>query len=242
MATGALADANRFFTQSLSISETIGDPYRVALSHSWIGHLRLKMSRLESARGHLEEARAGFAKLGAALDLARVEAALQAGAFANVRSEMTQVFEQGGLTLGARFSTARLSGGSREIDGQRKGPQTILVALAAEPLTSMITRGLEVENYLVDWVQDGRTALERSRDPNKKYACLVLDALLEYRSGFDICREIRKLSLETPVVLLGGRAGVEDKIEALQSGADDYLAKRKMVFEELLAKMEALLR
>ena len=49
-------------------------------------------------------------------------------------------------------------------------------------------------------------------------------------------------NLETPVVLLGGRAGVEDKIEALQSGADDYLSKRKMVFEELHAKMEALLR
>ena len=91
-------------------------------------------------------------------------------------------------------------------------------------------------------MQDGRTALERSRDPNKKYACLVLDALLEYRSGFDICREIRKLSLETPVVLLGGRARVEDKTQAIQSAADDYPAKPKMVFEELLAKMEALLR
>lgn len=242
MAGGSFADANRFFTQSLSISETIGDPYRVALSHSWIGHLRLKMGRPASARGHLEEARAGFARLGAAIDLDRVEAALAAEAFANVRPEMTQVFEQGGLTLGARFSTARLSSGSREFDVERSGPQKILVALAAGPLTSMLTRGLEVENYIVDWVQDGRAALERARDPKNKYACLVLDALLEYKSGFDICREIRKLNLETPVVLLGGRAGVEDKIEALQSGADDYLSKRKMVFEELHAKMEALLR
>ncbi|MCC6743011.1 MAG: tetratricopeptide repeat protein [Acidobacteria bacterium] len=241
MAQGAFADANRFFTQSLSISETIGDPYRVALSHAWIGQLRLQMGRLGSARGHLEAARAGFARLGAGIDLASVEKALLTESFANVRSEMTQVFDQGGLTLGARFSTARLSSGSREIDGERSGPQRILVALASDPVTQVLTRGLEVENYVVDWVQDGRAALDRARE-GKKYACLVLDALLEYRSGFDICREIRKLNLDTPVVLLGGRAGVEDKIEALQSGADDYLSKRTMVFEELLAKMEALLR
>ncbi|MEP7274523.1 MAG: response regulator, partial [Acidobacteriota bacterium] len=74
------------------------------------------------------------------------------------------------------------------------------------------------------------------------YNLLVLDALLEHRSGFDICRELRKRKLETPVILLGARQGLEDKIEALQSGADDFLSKRNLVFEELLAKIDALLR
>ena len=71
---------------------------------------------------------------------------------------------------------------------------------------------------------------------------LILDALLEHKSGFDICREMRKSKRETPVILLGGRQGVEDKIEALQSGADDFLSKRNLVFEELMAKIDALLR
>lgn len=242
IATGALADANRYFTQSLSIFETIGDPYRVAAAHFLIGDLRVRMGRLESARGHLEEARAGFAKLGAATELASVESALAAAAIANVRPEMTQVFHEATAGLGRGSSTARLSLGSREFTELQSGPQRILVALANEPATSVLTRGLEVENYAVDWVEDGKTALERARDPKNRYACLVLDALLEHRSGFDICRELRKQGTETPVVLLGGRLGIEDKIEALQAGADDYLSKRTMVFEELLAKMEALLR
>jgi DNA-binding response OmpR family regulator len=53
---------------------------------------------------------------------------------------------------------------------------------------------------------------------------------------------MRKSKRETPVILLGGRQGVEDKIEALQSGADDFLSKRNLVFEELMAKIDALLR
>ena len=71
---------------------------------------------------------------------------------------------------------------------------------------------------------------------------LVLDALLEHHSGFDICRELRKNTLETPIILLGSRQGVEDKIEALQAGADDFISKKSLIFEELLAKIDVLLR
>ena len=120
--------------------------------------------------------------------------------------------------------------------------QKILVAVANEDLANLLKRGLEVENYLVERAQDGREALQRAMANASSYQLLVLDALLEHKSGFDICREMRKSKRETPVILLGGRQGVEDKIEALQSGADDFLSKRNLVFEELMAKIEALLR
>jgi DNA-binding response OmpR family regulator len=120
--------------------------------------------------------------------------------------------------------------------------QKILVAVANEDLANLLKRGLEVENYLVERAQDGREALQRAMTNASSYQLLVLDALLEHKSGFDICREMRKSKRETPVILLGGRQGVEDKIEALQSGADDFLSKRNLVFEELMAKIEALLR
>lgn len=130
------------------------------------------------------------------------------------------------------------------------GVQRILVAVSSDELAAVLHRGLEVENFFVDRVQNGREALERALSPSSKlggspsqpYQLLLLDALLEYKSGFDICRELRKVKRETPVILLGGRQGVEDKIEALQAGADDFLSKRNLVFEELLAKIEALLR
>ena len=106
----------------------------------------------------------------------------------------------------------------------------------------MLKRGLEVENYLVDLAHDGREALERTTSPSNAHHLLILDALLEHKSGFDICRDLRKRKRETPVILLGGRQGVEDQIEALQSGADDFLSKRNLLFEVLMAKIEALLR
>jgi len=106
----------------------------------------------------------------------------------------------------------------------------------------LLLKGLEVENYAVTRVQDGRTAYEQTTLSIAGYDLMILDALLEHRSGFDVCRELRKRKLETPVILLGARQGLEDKIEALQSGADDFLSKRNLVFEELLAKIDALLR
>jgi DNA-binding response OmpR family regulator len=118
----------------------------------------------------------------------------------------------------------------------------ILVAVANEDLANLLQRGLEVENYLVDRALDGREALQHAMARSSSYQLLILDALLEHKSGFDICREMRKSKRETPVILIGGRQGVEDKIEALQSGADDFLSKRNLVFEELMAKIDALLR
>ncbi len=237
---GQATEANRCFSQSLSIFQTIGDPFRTALCHTAIGTLRIGQNRLESARAHLEEAQRLFAKLGAMAELQGIEERLSSTTLADVQGAMTTV-------LPAMSGTARLSLAHKTMTTTLQPPvtpqiQQIMVAVSNEELAAILQRGLEVENYQVERVQDGREALERASDSKQNYQLLILDALLEHHSGFDVCRELRKRKRETPVILLGGRQGLEDKIEALQSGADDFLSKRRMVFEELLAKVEALLR
>ncbi len=233
-------EANRCFSQSLSIFQTIGDPFRTALCHSALGSLRINQNRLESARAHLEEAQRTFAKLGAMTELRRIDGILATTMLVDVPPEMTTI-------LPSLSGTARLSMAPKGMTTALSPPmsaniQLILVAVANEELAVILKRGLEVENYSVELVQDGRNALECALNRSQSYQLLILDALLEHRSGFDVCRELRKRKRETPVILLGGRQGLEDKIEALQSGADDFLSKRNLVFEELLAKLEALLR
>jgi two-component system copper resistance phosphate regulon response regulator CusR len=238
-----LNEANRCFGQSLSIFQTIGDPYRAALCHAAIGALRLLQRRPESARGHLEEARDAFAKLGSMIELRRVEAELASNTLSDVQPMMTTVLSPTGAMGGtARLSLSRKTSSGGTPSTPMNATQRILIAIANDDLANILKRGLEVENYFVERAQDGREALERSMSPANAYHLLILDALLEHKSGFDICRELRKSKHETPVILLGGRQGVEDKIEALQSGADDFLSKRNLVFEELMAKIEALLR
>jgi tetratricopeptide (TPR) repeat protein len=232
-----LSEANRCFGQSLSIFQTIGDPYRAALCHEAIGELRMFQLRHESARAHLEESRGAFARLGSMIELNRVETRLTSNALSGVQAAMTTVLSN--AASGAMNGTARLSLEHKTVVTPTM--PKILVAIANEDLANLLKRGLEVENYLVDRAQDGREALQRAMR-SSSYQLLILDALLEHKSGFDICREMRKSKRETPVILLGGRQGVEDKIEALQSGADDFLSKRNLVFEELMAKIEALLR
>ena len=240
VAANEFNEANRAFSQSLSIFQTIHDPFRTALCHAAIGELRLLQRRPESARAHLEEARAAFAKLGAMVEARRVEAKLATTTLSEVQPAMTAVLPAMGGTAPLTMAHQALTGGLKTM--MLPSVQRVLVAVANEDLAAILQRGLEVENYLVERAQDGREAFERATAPAQPYQLLLLDALLEHKSGFDVCRELRKAKRETPVILLGGRQGVEDKIEALQSGADDFLSKRNLVFEELLAKVEALLR
>jgi DNA-binding response OmpR family regulator len=147
-----------------------------------------------------------------------------------------------GLNVAAPLSMSFSATSIFETIVAEEKPHRILIAEADEDLASVLERGLEAENYIVDRVQDGQVAIERAISTLYNYDVLVLDALLEHRSGFDVCRDLRKANLDMPVILIGHRQGVEDKIEALGAGADDFISKRNMVFEELLAKMEALLR
>ncbi len=234
-------EANRCFSQSLSIFQTIGDPLRTALCHTEIGGLRLAQQRFASARAHLEEARGIFARLGAIAELKKVEGLLAIPMLSEVVAAMTTSLPGLGGTSQLMMANKTLTGALQVLNGQQ-AIQRILVAVANDELANLLVRGLAVENYQVELVKNGREASSLALQESKTLHLLLLDALLEHQSGFDVCRELRKKKIETPVILLGGRQGLEDKIEALQSGADDFISKRNLILEELLAKIDALLR
>ena len=102
-----------------------------------------------------------------------------------------------------------------------------------------MTDRLQSEGYAVEWAQTGtagyRMALERAFD------LIVLDVMLPGKNGFDICRDLRREGVDTPVLMLTARGEVVDRVVGLKLGADDYVQKN---FEpvELMARIEALLR
>ena len=105
--------------------------------------------------------------------------------------------------------------------------------------SSSLRRGLQAEGYSVDVAHDGPGALEVATSP--QYKLLILDLLLPGIGGREICRRLRATSVDTPILMLTALDAVEDKVEGLRIGADDYLTK-PFAFEELLARIEALLR
>lgn len=102
-------------------------------------------------------------------------------------------------------------------------------------LTDRLTR----EGYAVESAVDGQSGLERAtREP---FDLVLLDLMLPRLSGFDVCRELRRRDIETPVIMLTARGQTVDKVVGLKLGADDYVTK-PFEMAELLARVEAQLR
>ena len=102
-----------------------------------------------------------------------------------------------------------------------------------------LTELLRAENYDVDWHTDGEEgawALE-----SDVYDIVVLDVMLPHKNGFDIAREARKNGVKTPILMLTARSDVNDRVNGLDCGADDYLTK-PFAPKELLARLRALTR
>jgi len=102
-----------------------------------------------------------------------------------------------------------------------------------------VKRGLEEAQYIADWATDGSTALEMAS--NASYDLIILDLRLPGLTGLEVLRTMRDRGLAMPVLVLTAQDGVEFKVDALRSGADDYVTK-PFAFEELLARIEALSR
>ena len=102
-----------------------------------------------------------------------------------------------------------------------------------------IDRALRLEGYEVDTVASGVEALEAvtSNSPD----ALVLDLQLPDLDGLAVCRRIRDAGNDTPILMLTARHGIDDRVQGLDAGADDYLVK-PFALEELLARLRALLR
>jgi len=106
-------------------------------------------------------------------------------------------------------------------------------------LLSIIKKRLIKEHYSVDACTDGEEAMEYIR--MAPYDGIVLDIMLPGKDGISILKEMRKEGNYTPVLLLTARDSIEDRVNGLDAGADDYLVK-PFAFDELLARIRVMLR
>lgn len=115
----------------------------------------------------------------------------------------------------------------------------ILVVEDERELRKLTTKRLVEEGYSVDACEDGEDALQYLA--MAEYDAVILDILLPKVDGLSVLRTMRKQKNRTPVLLLTAKGAVEDKVEGLNSGADDYLAK-PFSYDELLARIRVMLR
>jgi two-component system OmpR family response regulator len=115
----------------------------------------------------------------------------------------------------------------------------ILLVEDEPKLGRLLRRGLAEEGHPSDLAATGEDALWMA-EPGR-YDAIVLDVMLPGIDGFQTCDELRRRGVWTPVLMLTARDAVEDRIEGLDAGADDYLVK-PFAFTELLARLRALSR
>ena len=115
----------------------------------------------------------------------------------------------------------------------------LLLAEDEEAMSEAVADILEYHKYQVDTVYDGNEALDYIHAA--EYDGIILDIMMPGRSGLEVLRQIRSEGCRTPVLLLTAQSEIEDRIEGLDLGADDYLAK-PFHMGELLARIRAMLR
>lgn len=116
----------------------------------------------------------------------------------------------------------------------------ILVIEDEAKIAAAIKRGLEMNGHAIDTVHDADTGYAYAGD--QSYDVIILDRMLPgSMDGIELCRRIRTDGVHTPVLMLTARGTIGDKVEGLNSGADDYLVK-PFSFDELTARVRALLR
>lgn len=115
----------------------------------------------------------------------------------------------------------------------------LLYAEDEQAMSEAVTDILTYHKYIVDAVYNGKDALDYALADS--YDGIILDIMMPEMSGIEVLRELRKKGCRTPILLLTAKSQVEDKIEGLDAGADDYLPK-PFEMGELLARIRAMLR
>src|ERR1051326_657310 len=115
----------------------------------------------------------------------------------------------------------------------------ILLVEDEENLRSTIRLNLELENYDVTEVRDGKTAYDTFRSAH--FDLIVLDVMLPEMDGYTLCRKIRMENTEVPVLFLTAKGSSDERVQGLKLGADDYLAK-PFNLQELLLRVSNLLK
>jgi len=115
----------------------------------------------------------------------------------------------------------------------------VLVIEDDKKLGSLLRKGLEAHGFVVDFSNDGDEGFTLAT--TRSYDAMVLDIMLPGRDGLSILRNLRDRGSSVPVILLTARSALNERLDGLNTGADDYLTK-PFYIEELIARMHALLR
>jgi len=115
----------------------------------------------------------------------------------------------------------------------------ILLVEDERKVASFVARALRENAYAVDVAESGEKALELARD--FLYDAILLDVRLPGLSGIEVCQRLRRTGVRTPILMLTARGLVEERVEGLDAGADDYLTK-PFALAELQARLRALMR
>lgn len=115
----------------------------------------------------------------------------------------------------------------------------VLVIEDGHRIANLIKKGLEQEAFAVDVAYDGEYGYDLA--VTEDYDVIILDLMLPKLSGLEVCRLLRREGVHTPILILTAKGQVQEKVEGLNAGADDYLVK-PFSFAELLARIRALTR
>lgn len=118
-------------------------------------------------------------------------------------------------------------------------PHQILLIATESPDRETLVERLAEEGYLVQTTADGEEGFNLALDGD--HNLVILDVVLPGKNGFDFCRDLRQLGINTPLLILSHRSSTVDKVLGLKMGADDYVTK-PFKMQELLARIEAVLR
>jgi DNA-binding response OmpR family regulator len=115
----------------------------------------------------------------------------------------------------------------------------ILIVEDDKKIASFVSRGFREAGFIVDHAADGLAGFHLAT--NESYSAAVVDIMLPKMDGLTLIEELRKKSIQVPVIILSAKRSVDDRVKGLQKGGDDYLTK-PFSFSELLARVQALIR
>jgi two-component system OmpR family response regulator len=114
----------------------------------------------------------------------------------------------------------------------------ILIVDDEESIVEFIKMGLEAEGYTIHTAYDGLEAIAKAKEINPQI--IILDIMLPGINGYDVCQEIKKF-IDTSIIMLTAKDDIDDRVQGLNLGADDYMVK-PFSFKELVARINARLR
>ncbi|MBI5530686.1 MAG: response regulator transcription factor [Candidatus Doudnabacteria bacterium] len=115
----------------------------------------------------------------------------------------------------------------------------VLIIEDEKEIASFTKKGLEAERFTVDTAPDGEKGLYLAKIND--YDCVVMDIMMPKKTGLQVCEELRKEKHKVPILILSVKSEIQDKVTALNLGADDYLIK-PFAIEELVARIRSLIR